>query len=69
MVKKLRKMTLKRCQKCEYYYGQFRGDPICGYFRFTGKRKQSPIGFCGDEFEPRTEGKHRTSIILSVKGR
>ena len=65
----LKKTTLKRCQKCEYYYGQCSGSPICGYFRITGKRKQSPIGYCGDEFEPKKEGNHRTSITVSVQGR
>lgn len=67
-MKKLKKTSLKMCKSCEYYYGQFSGQPICGYFRITGKRKQSPLGYCGNEFEPRISENHRTSITLSVKG-
>ena len=63
-MKNLKKTSLKMCQRCEYFYGQEGNLPICGYYKFSGKRKQSPIGYCGDEYEPRTWERRKTQIAL-----
>ena len=64
-MKKMKKTTLQRCQKCKYFYGRFGPDPVCGYFKFSGKRKQSPIGYC-DEFEPQVGERRKVSITLMI---